>query len=147
MLSSANQTPGGYKFAPSTRASEPARARLLWAILSLVFPVTFGNTTACRSPALASSAAIYFTMKCYVPCSAVLRYSPWSWAAVVHWSALMPRALRSFRKHPIHSFSWPPTQPASPTNSPNIMYFGSLVSFLRATNPADRICLLRNLTM
>ena len=36
----------------STRASESARARLLWAILFLVLPVTFGHTTACRSPAL-----------------------------------------------------------------------------------------------
>ena len=32
-------------------ASEAARARLLWPILSLVLPVTFGHTTACRSPA------------------------------------------------------------------------------------------------
>ena len=32
----------------STRASEPARARLLWAILFLlVLPVTFGHTAAC----------------------------------------------------------------------------------------------------
>ena len=30
----------------STRASEPARARLLWDILSLVLPVTFGHTIA-----------------------------------------------------------------------------------------------------
>ena len=36
-------------------ASEPARARLLWAILPLVLPVTFGHTTACRSPALTFS--------------------------------------------------------------------------------------------
>ena len=48
----------------STMVSEPARARLLWAILSLVLPVTFGHTTGCRSPALASSAAIHFAMKC-----------------------------------------------------------------------------------
>ena len=33
-------------------AREPGRTRLLWAILSLVLPVTFGHTTACRSPAL-----------------------------------------------------------------------------------------------
>ena len=30
--------------------SEPARARLLWAILSLALLVTFGYTSACRSP-------------------------------------------------------------------------------------------------
>ena len=127
----------------STRVSEPARARLLQAILSLVLPVTFGHTTACRSPALVSSAAIYFAMKCSAPCSAVLRHSPSSWAALIHWSALMPKALRSSRKQPIHSFSWPPTQPALPTNSPNITHFGSLVSSMRATNPANKIRLLR----
>ena len=37
-------------------ASEPARTRLLWDILSLVLPVTFGHTTACRGPALTFSA-------------------------------------------------------------------------------------------
>ena len=42
----------------STMASEPGRARLLWDILSLVFPVTFEHTTACRSPVLAFTAAI-----------------------------------------------------------------------------------------
>ena len=60
--------------------SGPARARLLWAILSLVLPVTFGHTTACRSPALAFSAAIHFAMKRSAPRSAVLRYSPSPWA-------------------------------------------------------------------
>ena len=79
VMASANQTPGGYKFAPLVasqqgRASEPARARLLWGILSLVLPAKFGHTTACRSPALAFSAAINFAMKCSAPCSAVLRH-------------------------------------------------------------------------
>ena len=84
-------------------------------------------------------------MKCSAPCSAVLRHSrSSSWAAVVHWSALMPKALRSSRKHPIHSFSWPSTQPAPLlTSSPNITHFGSLVSSMRATNPAKKIHLLR----
>ena len=42
----------------STMASEPARARLLRAFLSLVLPVKFGHTcnTACRSPAPTFSA-------------------------------------------------------------------------------------------
>ena len=53
--------------------SEPARARWLWAILSLVLPVTFGHTTACRSPALAFSAVFHFAMKRSAPCSAALR--------------------------------------------------------------------------
>ena len=95
------------------------------------------------SPALLFSATIHFAMKCSAPCSAALRHSPSSWAAVVHWSALMPKALRSSRKHPIHSFSWPPTQPAPPTIAPITHYFGSLVSSMRATNPANKIRLLR----
>ena len=76
-------------------AVESARARLLWAILSVVLPVTFGHTNAYHSPALAFSAAIHFTtMERSAPCSAVLlRYSPSSWAAVVHWLASMPKAL------------------------------------------------------
>ena len=139
-MTSANQTPGGYKFAPLV-ASQQGRANqhLLWATLFLVLPVTFEHTTACRSPALVFSATIHFAMKC----SAVLRHSPSSWVAVVHWSALMPKALRSSMKHRIHSFSWPLTQPAPPTISPNITHFGSLVSSMRATNPANKIRLLR----
>ena len=66
------------------RASEPARARLLWAILSLVLPVTFGHTIACRSSGLAFSATIQFIMKCSASCSAVLRHSLSSWAAAKH---------------------------------------------------------------
>ena len=68
---------------------------------------------------------------------------PSSWGAVVHWLALMPKALRSSRKHPIHSFPWPPTQPAPPTISSNITHFSSLVSSMRATNPANKIRFLR----
>ena len=119
----------------SIMENEPARTRLLWTILSLVLPVTFGYTIACRSPALAFSAAIHFAMKRFAPCSAVLRHPPRPWAAVVHWSVLIPKALRSSRKHPIHSFSWPPTRPALLTNSPNIMHFGSLVSSIRLQIP------------
>ena len=63
-------------------ASELVEARLLWAILSLVLPVTFGHATACRSPAPAFSAVMYFAMKRSAPSSAVLRHSPSSWAAV-----------------------------------------------------------------
>ena len=66
------------------RASEPARARLLWAVLSLVLPVTFGHTIACRSLGLAFSATIQFITKCSAPCTAVLRHSPSSWAAAKH---------------------------------------------------------------
>ena len=60
------------------------QARLLWATLSFVLPVTFGQIAACRSAALALSAAIHFVMKNSAPCFAVLCHSPSSWAAIVH---------------------------------------------------------------
>ena len=129
-------------------ASEPAQTHLLWAIiLSLALPVRFGHntTSVVHAVVLPStfSTAIHFDMNRSAPCSAVLRHSPSSWAAVVHWSALIPKALRSSRKHPINSFSWSPTQPAPPISSPNITPFGSLVSSMRAINLADKIRLLR----
>ena len=99
----------------STMASEPARACLRWAILCLVLPVTFRHATACRSPALTFTAEINSAMKRPAFCSAVLRHSPSSWAAVVHWLALMPKAVRSSRKQSIHSFSCLPTQPRRTT--------------------------------
>ena len=125
MKSAKQTTPGGYKFAPLV-ASQQGRANqhkpTCFGLSSpcLVLPVTFGHTTACRSPAMTFSAAIHFALQRSAPCSAVLRLPPSSWVAVVHWSALMPKALGSSRKHPIHSFFWSPTQPASPTNSTNI---------------------------
>ena len=112
-----------------------ATSTLVWAILSLVLPVMFRHITAYRSsPTLAFSAAIYFAMKRSAPCSAVLHHPPSSWSTViVHWSALIQKALRSSRRHLTHSFSCPPTQPAPFT------YFGSLASSMRATNPVNRI--------
>ena len=85
-------------------ASEPARARLIWNIPFLVLPVTFGHATACRGPALAFSAAIHFVMKSSAPCSAVLRHSPSSWAAVVHW--LGSKDLFVFSSWHTHIFLW-----------------------------------------
>ena len=94
--------------------NEPARESLLWAVLSLVLPVTFGHTTACRSPAPTYSAGIEFSIKRSTPCSAVSRHPPSYWATVVHQSAFIPQALRSSRKHHIHYFSWPPRTPRTP---------------------------------
>ena len=45
--------------------------------------------------------------------------------------------------HPF--FLLPPAEPAPPTSSPNITHFGSLVSSMRATNPVNRIRLLRSI--
>ena len=125
-------------------ASKPVRARLLWATLSLVLPVTFGHVSACLNAALALSAAIHLVMKPSAPCLAVLCHSPSSWAAIVHLSGSMPKTVKSSRRHPIHSFSCPPEETAPPTSSPNITHFGSRVSFMRATAPANRIRLLRS---
>ena len=88
-------------------ASEPARTRLLRAIVSLVLAVTFGHTTACRGPALTFSAAINFAMKRSAPCSAVMRHSPSSWSAVVNWSALKPEALEVVQETPRPLFFLP----------------------------------------
>ena len=79
-----------------------ARVRLLWDILSLVLPVTLGHTTACRSQALTFSAAIHFAIKRSSSCSAVLCHFPSSSANVVHWSALIPKALGSSRRQTHH---------------------------------------------
>ena len=133
-------------------ASEPGLARvcLLWAILSLVLLVTPGHTTAYRSLALPFVAAIHFAVKRYAPFvlpSYAIPPLVLGLAAVVHWSALTPKALRSSRRHHIHSFSWSPTKPASSTNSPSITHFRSLVSSMRTTNPANKICLLRKVAL
>ena len=117
---------------------------MFWAILSLVLPVTFGHVTACRSAALAFSPAIHFVMNNSAPCFAVLCHSSSSWATIVHLSGWMPKTLRSYRRHPTHSFYCPPAEPAPPTSSPSITHSGSLVSSMRATNPANRIRLLRS---
>ena len=44
--------------------------------------------------------------------------------------------------HPF--FLLPPEETAPPTSAPNITHFGSRVSFMRATAPANRIRLLRS---
>ena len=122
-------------------ASEPARTRSLWAILSLVLPDTFGgHITVCRSPALTFYAAIHIT-----PRSAVLRLSPSPrLQSSIHWSALIPKALRLSSKHPIYFFPDPPRslRPSQllRTSRP---HFDSIVSSMRATNSAKKIRFLR----
>ena len=142
----ANQTPRGYKFATLVASQQRRANQHEPACFGLSSPRSFlsraGIPLYCTT-ALTFSAEIHFAMKCSAPCSAVLRHHPPSWAAVVHWSTLMPKALKSSRKHPIHSFSWPPTQLTPPTIFPHITHFGSLVSSMRATNPANKIRLLR----
>ena len=129
-------------------ASEPAQTRLLRAILYLVLSVTFGHTinAVYRSPALTFSATIHFAVKRSASCSAVLRHSPSSWAAVVHWSALDTGSSEVVQETP-HPLS--PPSPHHAGRAPHQFYelapFVSLVSSIHviATNPANRIRLLR----
>ena len=72
----------------------------------------FGYPTACRSLALPFFAVIPFAIERPAPCSTILRHSSLSWAAVVHWSALIPKALRPSRKHPNHPSPPPPPHAA-----------------------------------
>ena len=126
------------------------RERTRTSTLSLSYYPLFGHPRqvrihiiACRSPALAFPAATHFAVKRPVSCSSALRHSPSSWATVLHWLALILEVLRSSTRHPIHSLSCPPSQAALPISPPNIAQFGSLVSSMPATNPANRIHLLR----
>ena len=108
----------GYKFAPLViellRRANPHEHEHV--CLGLSSPDTssfvWAYYTACRSPAaLAFSAAIYFAMKRPALCFAVLRHSPSSWAAVVHWSALIAKALRSSKDTQSTLFLAPPRSP------------------------------------
>ena len=78
----------------SNVGNQQERAHLLLAALPLALPVTSGYTTASRSTALAFSVMIQFAMKNYalVYC---FRHSPTSSAALICWSVLIPKPLRS----------------------------------------------------
>ena len=114
-MTSANQTPGEYKFAPLV-ASQQGRAKQHE-------PASFGLSFLCSFPSR-SGIPLHAVVQPWLSLQRsilpwnvpplVLRHSPSSWAAVVHWSTLMPKALRSSRKHPIHSFPAPPHSPRPP---------------------------------
>ena len=145
-MTSANPRPGGYKFAPLVASQQGRANQHEHACFELSSPWSVSSRFDIRlhavvQPWLSLQRSILprnvpslVTPFCAIPPRPGL---------AVHWSALIPKALRSSRKHLIYSFSWPPTQPASSTNSPNITHFGSLVSSMRATNPANKIRLLR----
>ena len=148
-MASANQTPGGYKFALLV-ASQLRRANqhehACFELFSLwSFPSRSGIVLyTVVQPRLCNDPFCYETFRPLLLRSAafplVLGYS----RPLV--GVDIPKAPRSSRKHPIHSFSWPPTQPATPTNSMNTTLFGSLVFPMRATNSANKIRLLRDVT-
>ena len=80
--------------------------------------------------ALTFSAAIHFAMKQSTPCSAVLCRSPSSWSAIFYWSALVPKARKSPKKHPLYFPPCPLRSPSPPISSPNITHSGSIVYFM-----------------
>ena len=105
-MTSANQTLGGYKPVSLVASQQGRTNQHEPACFRLPSPWSFPSRSGIRlyavvQPWLSLHAAIHFAMECCAPCSAVLRHSPSSWATVVHWSVLMPKALRSSRKHPI----------------------------------------------
>ena len=105
-MTSANQTPGGYnKFAPLVASQQRRANQHEPACFGLSSHWSFPSRSgiprhAVVQPRLSLQRTIHFAMKCSAPCFAVLRHSHSSWAAVVHWSALMPKALKSSRKQP-----------------------------------------------
>ena len=149
-MTSENQAPRGYSFAPLV-ASQQGQANQ-HTPLALDYPLLdhSRHVRACYCVPQSSPDLLCSDRFCYETFRALFRLlAPFpltmSWAAVVRGSALIPKTLRSSGEHPIHAFSWPPlpTQPAPPTSSPNMTHFGSLVSSMRGTNPANKIRLLR----
>ena len=145
-MTSSNQTPGGYKFAPLV-VSQQGRA-------NQHEPACFGLFSSWSFPSR-SGIPLHAAVQPWL--SLQRSISPWNVPPLFRRYAPFPLVLGCSRplvgvgaessevvqETPIHSFSWPPTQPAPPANSPNITNFGSLVSSMRATNSANKIRLLR----
>ena len=140
-MASANQTPGGYRFAPLVTSQQGQANQHKPACFGISFPLSFPSR---------SGVPLHVVVQPWVPLQRSIFHEIlrplFCRSASFSQSVLMPKTLRSSREHPIRSFSYPPTQPAPPTNSPNITHFGSLVSSMRATNPANKIRLFRKVT-
>ena len=140
-MTSAHQTPGGYKFVPLV-ASQQGRANQheptcfglssTWSFPSLsgiplhavVQPWFFCNDPFCHKmfrPLFCRSAPFPLVLGCSRPLVGVYAES----------SEVVQETL-----HPL--FFLVPTQPAPPTISPNTTHFGSPVSSMRATNPGNK---------
>ena len=107
-MTSANQTPGEYEFAPFVASQQGRTNQHEPVCFGLFSHWSFSSRSgiplyAVVRPWLSLQRTAHSAIQCSAPCSAVLRHSPSSGAAVVHWSALMPKALRSSRKqsHPL----------------------------------------------
>ena len=144
-MTSANETPGGYKFAPLVASQQGRANQHELACFGLSSPWFFPS----RSGIPLHAVAQHFGFLCSDPFHHEMfrplfrRSAPFPLVLGCSRPLVGVDALRSSRKHPIHSFFWPPTQPAPPTISPNITHFGGLASSMRVTNPANKIRLLR----
>ena len=123
--------------------SESVRGRLLWAILSLALPVTFGHTTACRSSSPGFLCDYQFRHEMFRPLFRRLAPFPLVLGCSRPLVGVDAESSEVVQETSHRLFFLAPTQPAPPTNSPNITHFGSLVSSMRATNPVNKIRLLR----
>ena len=95
VMTSANQAPGGHKFAPLVASQQGRANQHEPACFGVPSPWSFPSRSGIPLHAVVQplffSAAIHFAMKCSAPCSAVLRHSSSSWAAVVHWLSITCR--------------------------------------------------------
>ena len=130
------------------KGEKTRRACLVWAILFL------GTSShvrayhyACRSLDLGLCTVIHFCHEMLRPL--FRRYAPFPLVLGCSRPLVGVDAESSevVQEIPHPHFSSPPTQSAPPPNIPNITPFGSLVSSMRTTNPANTIRLLRKVAL
>ena len=145
-MTSESQTPGGHKFAPLV-ASQRGRA-------NQHEPACVGLSFSWSFPSRSGIPLHAVVQLCFFLQRSIL---PWNVPPVFRRSASFPLILGCSRPlvgvdaensevvqetpHPL--FFLAPHTARAPTIYPNITHFGSLVSFMRATNPANKIRLLR----
>ena len=148
VIASANQTPGGYKFTPPVASQQGRANQHEPACFGLSSPWPFPSRSGIPLHAVVQP----FGFLCNDPfCHEVFRPLFCRCSApfplVLDCSRLLVRvdaeSSEVVQETPHPLFFLPPPQPAPPTISPNVTHFGSLVSSMRATNPANKIRLLR----
>lgn len=112
----------------------------------LVFPVTLGHTSTCRSAALALSALIHFVAKHFPP----LFHSLAPFICILSCDNLLvgldDESFEIIQKVPDPLFFLPLMETSHPHEFYEHHVFSSVVSSIRASNTAKRICLFRNIT-
>ena len=141
--------PGGYKFAPPVvnqlwQANQPKHA-----CFGLYSPYSFPSRSDILLHAVQASPGCLcsdpFRHETFLPLFRRLATFPltMTWAAVVYWSALIPKALRSSRRHPIHFFPALHARHKNPMN--RVRFLGiitsmlSLLVFMRGVQIANRV--------